>query len=79
MEAHHLIPISVCKEFSTNIDIPENIVCLCPSCHREIHHGEESERMISELYEERKEALEKKNIKLSDGLKKLLNYYGIKK
>lgn len=45
----------------------------------EIHHGEEAERMISELYDERKEALEKKNIKLNGGLKQLLNYYGIKK
>ena len=79
LEAHHLIPISVCKEFLVNIDVPENIVCLCPSCHREIHHGVEAEHMIAELYEERKEALEKKNIKLNGGLKQLLNYYGIKK
>ena len=78
LEAHHLIPISVCKEFSSNIDIPENIVCLCPSCHREVHHGEDAEKIITELYEERKEALEKKNIKLSGGLKQLLDYYGIK-
>ena len=78
LEAHHLIPISVCKEFNSNIDIPENIVCLCPSCHREIHHGEDAERMISELYEERKEVLEKKNIRLVGGLKQLLEYYGIK-
>ncbi len=31
--------------------------------------------MILELYEEREEALEKKNIKLNGGLKQLLNYY----
>ena len=79
LEAHHLIPISVCKEFTSNIDIPENIVCLCPSCHREIHHGVDAERMISELYEERKEALEKKSIKLNGGFHQLLSYYGIKK
>lgn len=79
LEAHHLIPISVCGDFSVNIDVPENIVCLCPSCHREIHHGSNSEQMVIELYEERKEALEKKNIKLRDGLKQLLSYYGIKK
>ena len=78
LEAHHLIPISVCKDFSVNIDIPENIVCLCPSCHREVHHGEEAKRIITELYEERKEPLEKKNIRLNGGLEQLLDYYGIK-
>ena len=78
LEAHHLIPLSVCKDFSVNIDVPENIVCLCPSCHREIHHGQNAKKMIEELYEERKEALEKRNIKLANGLKQLLDYYGIK-
>ena len=78
LESHHLIPISVSNEFSVNIDIPENIICLCPSCHREIHHGENSKQMIIELYEERKEALEKKNIILNKGLATLLEYYGIK-
>jgi 5-methylcytosine-specific restriction protein A len=54
LEAHHLIPLSVCDQFPVNIDIPENIVCLCPSCHREIHHGSNARKMIEELYEQRK-------------------------
>lgn len=78
LEAHHLIPISMSHDFSVNIDIPENIICLCPSCHREIHHGEKSKQIIAELYEERKEALEQKHIVLRKGLISLLEYYGIK-
>lgn len=75
LEAHHLIPISSYKDFpGINIDVPENIVCLCPSCHREIHHGNNSEKMIAELYEERKEALENRKIRIAN-LEQLIKYY----
>jgi len=46
MEGHHLIPCTVTNseyymgKFSKNIDCFENIVTLCPSCHRELHYGE---------------------------------------
>lgn len=46
MEGHHLIPCTVTnseyfwKKFNKNIDCFENIVCLCPNCHREVHYGE---------------------------------------
>lgn len=46
MEGHHLIPCTVTnseyfwKKFKKNIDCFENIVCLCPNCHREVHYGE---------------------------------------
>ena len=39
-EAHHLIPMKAQKDFGDkNIDIPENIVGLCPNCHRAIHNA----------------------------------------
>ena len=44
MEAHHLIPVSqaqyIWKKKHANVDCIENIVSLCPICHRAIHHGE---------------------------------------
>jgi hypothetical protein len=46
MEGHHLIPCTVMnseyfmKRFNKNIDCFENIVSVCPNCHREIHYGE---------------------------------------
>ncbi|MFA6201416.1 MAG: HNH endonuclease, partial [Bacteroidales bacterium] len=44
MEGHHLIPCTVTngeyfmEKFNKNIDCFENIVCVCPNCHREIHY-----------------------------------------
>lgn len=46
MEGHHLIPCTVSNseyfigKFKKNIDCFENIVCICPNCHREVHYGE---------------------------------------
>jgi 5-methylcytosine-specific restriction endonuclease McrA len=42
LEAHHLVPIGSNDIFETSLDILENIFCLCPNCHRAIHHAEES-------------------------------------
>lgn len=53
VEAHHLIPIAYQGLFSYGVDIIENIVCLCPVCHRLIHYGEEEARrdVINQLYQ----------------------------
>jgi len=37
-EAHHLIPMSYQEDF-LNLDRKENIVSLCPNCHKAIHLG----------------------------------------
>lgn len=42
LEGHHLIPMSAQKDFAKNIDRIENIVGLCPYCHRAIHHGSQT-------------------------------------
>lgn len=44
VEVHHLTPLSQGGE-----DIIENTVCLCPTHHREIHHGKMRERLTSSL------------------------------
>jgi hypothetical protein len=41
LEAHHLIPIGLQGEFSKPLDTIHNVFCLCPACHRAIHHAEE--------------------------------------
>lgn len=51
MEAHHLVPMKYQRNFKENIDCTDNIICLCPSCHREIHYGKNSNNMIKMLYE----------------------------
>lgn len=74
LEAHHIIPINAQDEFpDTNIDIPENVVCLCPSCHREIHNGKDAKSKIVELFEQRKEKLAEKGISVD--IDKLLSFY----
>lgn len=59
MEGHHLIPCT-CKNsdyfwdnFKINIDCVENIVSLCPTCHRLVHFGSEKERyeLLKKLYD----------------------------
>lgn len=79
VEAHHLIPMSKQGEFlPINIDRSENIIVLCPNCHRAIHNGTDSEKMkrLKELFEERVDQLERIGITIT--LDKLKEYYGIR-
>jgi 5-methylcytosine-specific restriction protein A len=39
VEAHHFIPIQFQDDFKFSLDVPENVVVLCPTCHRKLHHG----------------------------------------
>ncbi|MFS2173413.1 HNH endonuclease [Priestia megaterium] len=59
VEAHHLIPIKFQNYFSWSLDVPGNIVSLCPNCHRKIHHANKKERKIilKFLYKKYKNAL----------------------
>jgi 5-methylcytosine-specific restriction protein A len=41
VEAHHLIPMEYQDEFDFSIDIPENIISLCPNCHRAFHNSQD--------------------------------------
>lgn len=52
VEAHHLIPIAYQGLFEYGIDVVENVVSLCPCCHRLVHYGEDQARLpvIEQLY-----------------------------
>ena len=56
MEAHHLIPVCFQKEiwdkYGVNIDCVENLVSLCPTCHKAFHYGsnEVKAALIEKLY-----------------------------
>lgn len=81
MEGHHLIPCTVQnsidfkEKFGKNIDCYENIVCLCPNCHREIHFGEweTKSKKIQLLFKKQQEKLN--NIGISITEKELLELY----
>lgn len=81
MEGHHLIPCTPTntriffKKSGVNIDCEENIVCLCPTCHRRVHFGskEEKETILRKLWESRVDVL--KDIGLDITFDDLLNLY----
>lgn len=75
VEAHHLIPMEHQGDFKYSIDIPENIIALCPNCHRKIHYGikNDVERMLSKLFNSKmRNMLKTRGIEMSmSKLKKL--------
>lgn len=79
MEAHHLIPRKYQQlyydELNVNIDCVQNIVALCPNCHRTLHHStfEEKEEILKRLYELKKEDLMSIGIDIT--LDELMSYY----
>lgn len=77
MEGHHLIPMSEQGNFEYDIDVPENILCLCPTCHRKLHHGtdEVKKEILTEEFGKRKNALQDRGIDIS--INQLLKMYTI--
>ena len=76
IEAHHLIPMEYYDDFHNCIDVEDNIIALCPNCHREIHYSDikNKEKMLKKLMtSKRKKLLDKKGISITE--KKLLRLY----
>lgn len=81
MEGHHLIPctpsnaILFLDKYNFNLDCPQNIVCLCPTCHRAVHFGSPAVRnaILHKLYSQQKEKLLECGVDLSFEL--LLSFY----
>ena len=81
MEGHHLIPCTPSnakyywKKQNKSIDCEENVVCLCPTCHRRIHFGDNEEKtaIIKQLYEIQEPKLKKAGITIT--LQELLKLY----
>lgn len=76
-EPHHLIPISYHDNFEYSLDVEENIISLCSTCHNCLHYGIDAERikLLEKLYDERNEVL--KNVGLKITLEELKKYYKI--
>lgn len=67
MEGHHSIPMQIQERFDTSLDIYANIVCLCPTCHRLMHYGRDSDKkpVLDKIYYERSSRLARSGIQLS--------------
>jgi len=79
MEGHHLIPCTVensnlFKEKS-KLDREENIVSICPTCHRAIHFGDDltKRKLVKKLYSKQRAKLE--SVGLDIGLEAMLSKY----
>lgn len=77
VEAHHLIPMAAQEYFVHTIDFADNIVSLCPTCHRRIHYAvkRERRRLVETLFEQRRERFRKYGINLEK--KRMLSFYEI--
>lgn len=77
VEAHHLIPMKYQgdERFQSSLDVPENIVSLCPNCHKAVHYGdtETRENILKKLFAIKKLEMEKNNIFIT--IDKLINFY----
>jgi hypothetical protein len=61
VEVHHLIPISYSGKFQYSLDVPENLIVLCPNCHRAIHFASKDMKrtLLWKFYNERRYDLER--------------------
>ena len=81
VEGHHIVPMNRQLEYyhdsSINLDIPNNIIPLCPNCHCQIHLGSRKARLeiISEIYVRNKAKLLAFNSSLTLAI--LASYYNI--
>ena len=56
LEVHHLVPMEKQGDFpKVSLDVPDNIIALCPNCHRKIHLATEEEKrpLLTKLYNSR--------------------------
>ncbi|WP_339192787.1 HNH endonuclease [Paenibacillus sp. FSL W8-1287] len=67
-ECHHLIPVSLQSKFpEASLDVEENVVVLCPNCHRHVHYGvgQEKRELLDKLWDARNKDLARREIRLS--------------
>lgn len=72
-EPHHLVPLAYSDRFEYSLDVEENIVSLCSSCHNQLHYGKEYESILRSLFEMRVELLKTKKINIT--YEQLLEFY----
>lgn len=64
------------SRFEVSIDVPENILALCPTCHREFHFGQDDSRkkLLTRFLSYRAEALALRGISID--IETLESFYG---
>ena len=72
-ESHHLVPMSYSDLFDVSLDVEENIVSICSTCHNLLHYGRDFKEVLEKLYNERKDDLNKVGIEIT--FEQLINMY----
>lgn len=64
MEGHHIVPMSLQDYYEISLDVPSNIISVCPNCHRALHYGDSSIKIeyLNLIFKNRKLKLEKHGI-----------------
>ncbi len=76
MELHHLVPLQEQPQFRNSLDRVANILCLCPNCHRWLHHGTFNKKMskkLQDIFKKRRQDMQQAGISLDET--KLWGYY----
>lgn len=75
VEAHHLIPIEFQENFEVSIDVEANVISLCVSCHKKLHHAKfnEIKHILKYLFNKRKKRLERSGIIINEEI--LYDFY----
>ncbi len=74
-EAHHLIPLQFQEKFIYSLDVPANIISLCPNCHRKLHFASinDKKEILEKLLENRNDELKQFGIDIRE--KELFKIY----
>lgn len=70
-----MIPKAFQDDFNYSLDVPANIIAVCPNCHRRLHHTKMSQiaEVVQQIYSDRPTALRQADTFVP--VDKLLNYY----
>ncbi|MDR1819360.1 MAG: HNH endonuclease [Methanobrevibacter sp.] len=72
VEGHHVIPLRFSESFDETLDCEDNIIPLCPNCHKEIHYAiDENKNQILKTIFKRKTKLTSFDVEIDD----LREYY----
>lgn len=75
VEAHHLIPMEMQDKIEFSLDVPENILSLCPNCHSMFHHSHtvDVRKLLKYFFNQRKDCLIGRGINIT--LDELVGFY----
>ncbi len=66
VEGHHIIPMYQQKNYNFEVDVVDNIVSLCPNCHKEVHLADDKTTVLKNLYEQQNSFMSRNQIDLAD-------------